>query len=185
MPFDLNSGSFESHEFLIILSEKTAALCQFFNAEIIQKILEFKMTKVWPTGFVVFMLYLAYLMCVTFVPYKWLMTIWLVIQSILKILVLKGLYYDSWVNFSNELMTFWNLLDFIRLAVLLAFIVCAENEDIHLDYRTNTASLLITISWIALLDNLRIFTRFQFILTLIRKSIIDIGSFSIILCLVN
>jgi hypothetical protein len=83
------------------------------------------------------------------------MAFWFVVQTILKVMVIRGLYNNSCINFTNEIITFWNLLDLLRLGGLLLFIICAESEDI--DLRTNTAAFLVNLSWISLLEQLRLF----------------------------
>jgi hypothetical protein len=147
--------------------------------------LKHKFSKVRRLGYSLSVVYYIYLICLTFFPNEYLMSVWLVFYVGLKSIVMHGLWNMSCIKFSNEVFTFWNLLDFMRLGSLLGMIICQSTDYISDANTTNTASFAVCISWILSLETLRIFPRFMFILTLIKQSIREILEFGFVLLLVN
>jgi hypothetical protein len=124
MKFNFMRGSYDSLEFLKALIEKAAELNQLFSSNTVKHLLMFKFSNVYYLGFALFLIYLVYLAFATFYPIKSVMTCWLVFYTIQKAIIMKGLWNGSWSKYFNDVITFWNVLDIVRIASLLGYVIC-------------------------------------------------------------
>jgi hypothetical protein len=81
------------------------------------------------------------------------MIFWFLFQVPIKAYTLKG----QWNGKIEELLTFWNIIDGVRLISLFTFIVLLENSKISSIYAANAESFTTIISWISLLEHLRLY----------------------------
>jgi hypothetical protein len=120
--FDWTIGSYESLVFLKELNKKKSELNQLFGSKVIQKILLLKFDNVKWFGYILAVLYLAYLGFVTFYPQKWILLGWFVYFVIINIRLIPGLYTTTFTRFLWDLLDFWKSLDLMRIACLGFFI---------------------------------------------------------------
>jgi hypothetical protein len=81
------------------------------------------------------------------------MIFWFLFQVPIKAYTFKG----QWNGKIEELLTFWNIIDGVRLISLFTFIVLQENSKISSIYAANAESFTTIISWISLLEHLRLY----------------------------
>jgi hypothetical protein len=81
------------------------------------------------------------------------MKFWFLFQVPLKAYTLKG----QWNGKVGGLLNFWNIIELVRLISLFTFIVLQENSKISPVYTANVESFTTIISWISLLDQLRLY----------------------------
>ena len=85
----------------------------------IHNVLLHKFSKVKHLGYCLAAAYCVYLGNLTFYPSRWLMKFWFLFQAPLKAFTLKG----QWNGKIEGLLTFWNIVEVVRLISLLTFIV--------------------------------------------------------------
>jgi hypothetical protein len=130
------------------------------------------MVQVWNFGLLKLFNYCMYLLLLNVYAERWLMIGWAIYFTTIELIQVYGLGIMGFLDF-------WNMMDYLRIFLILMFIVTEYNENE--EKALITYVLLTILSWLGLMEQLRIFNMFQFILTLVIRSLSDMVSFLVVL----
>lgn len=136
-------------------------------------------------GQVLTAIYPVFLTSITFFPKIWAVISWLVFYTAIEIKQMIGLWKGSLGELVKEYSSFWNTLDILRIASLLAYLICANIDKIDKVSKDNITAIMTIVAWMCSLEQLRMYKQFQFILTLLKKSFVDMTYFTIVLLIIN
>lgn len=117
-----------------------------------------------PTAITQMIIYCLYLLLMNAFNSVYVILAFFVYQSVIKIIQLQR---------SNHTLLYfltpWNLLDIIRILTMFTYLICVleENEA----YVQNSYSFLTLVSWISVLNYLRIFSAVRVFIELVNKTI--------------
>jgi hypothetical protein len=143
-------GSKESLEFLDIIEDQGES--EVFTTSTLIQLLDYKLARVWSVALIQLLFHLVYLAFQTIYPCWQSLLPFLVVQSIIEYLQIK-------VSNHGFSLSFWNFLDFLRLFLMLVFIVLDifSGEDSSL--LITSYCILTLIGWFTFCSQLRMFKK--------------------------
>ena len=168
MPFNFTEGSNDSIQFLQGMMQRGPT--HAYLSDTAQAFVLHKFNKIHTIGLVKLALYLLYLICLNAYNEKWVMISFLIYFAAMNVIKLTTKTITVW-----DQLNFWVVFDFSRILFLISYVWLSYTDN---NYALLVNYFLLTIqSWMGLLENLRIFDMYQFMLTLIFKSIKDLRQY--------